>query len=1436
MNKPARSSLLCLLAILVALTTIFVLRKTPQTSSRAASAETVISAAPAQTSSEPAPAEEPKQKHKHPVANLAQAAPTDLSQAPGASTGRPWDDIAGWDGMTPRQRLIKLFAAPFGIMDRGRVQMLEVAKDELFDRHRDRSSQQHIAIAPQPDAEALLREADAVTLRTGRVPQFVLYPVGQKHTLNNMRVLSEQVLMKSDRASEVVAAANGAGLQDTAPMAAAPGYVLGNDNRYPGAALIAAADLSKHHDVAEARPMLAVHREKKFTPNDPLFTSQWHLKQSGSTHVNVSGVWDTNKGAGVTVAVVDDGLQTTHPDLQPNVSTAVPTLHHDYVGDDDDPTPVGVLDNPSTTDVIESEDGDNHGTSCAGLLAARGNNGTGGSGVAPEATLVGIRLLSATQTPADEAAAFGLHNDVIQAKSNSWGPPDGYPWILGTADPVVQSAMANAASTGRGSLGTVLMFAAGNGRQEGDQANKDAYANNIHTCAIGALTKSGGAAVYSEYGANLIACAPADGVTTTDLMGNYGYNPSYDYSPVSNKDYTDEFNGTSAACPVAAGVVALMLKANPNLGWRDVKEILLRSSTKIASTDTEWVSRTGGKPSLPVIKHNPKYGGGMVNAAAATAMAAAWTNLGTMNTLSSSVSGDTAIPDNSATGITKTLDFSSQTPMRVEQVEVEVDISHEYRGDLLIQLVSPAGVVSNLATVSGADGGEEVWDPIFDDALDPALRGYHGWVFTSSRHWGESSRGAWKLQIADRSLDDVGTLHSATIRLHGVAAPPVQITPLSAAEQLAVVGHPASIQVSATGYADIIYAWKKNGTTVTGAAATYALTSTTTSSVGIYSVTASNVTGTQSATFKVGVIVPPPASSTFNVGTTITLNAPATVPTGSTATYQWQKGGVNVVDDPIGLPTSRIKGATTKTLTILKAQSGDEGNYECIVTMGTAMQGSGVAAVSIRYKPDIQLNDFPTDLIVSGAFTPINLNIANGTTKVTISGLPSGMTYNTLTGIISGTPNVPVTSVPITITAYNLAGYTQKKINLTVAALDPETVGTFDGNVSRTVTVPASSGTTGAFTSPANFGGCVSNLVVTSTGSFTGRLYIAGHSYVSFSGRLAASASADPTASILVPATSPTAKLRLAFAIDRTDGHLYNATLSDGVTWDTTFTGIRRAPAPTIGARQNFFMDATTKNSSATEPNGASAGYAVVSTTGAVTATIKMADGLSITKSTSRGPAGDVPVFAMMYANKGSVLGSLIITDQVAPLYDTVGGSFTWNKTGPSSTSDKTYAGGFDFGVHNANTLTVLGSEYRKPATGTILWGLPVVLSPNVNAQLDFSSANVESSAYGVLDAANITPSAVNPLIIDKTFRISTSHVVSMPLPNTAVVTCSVSSTTGEISGKLTLKDGTPVATRTLTYYSVVAPGIARGHGWFTLPQLPATTVQSGAVEFKSVP
>ena len=1318
--------------------------------------------------------------------------------------------------MTMRQRLVQLLSKPFGLRERGRTTVLEVARDELYvygEKVRLRS------IPERPDVDSLLREAETIAAQTGRKVWLVLYTRGASRSEAMRRILSDQVLAEVADASGVKALAAIAGEANIKPMTSAPGFVLVTNDTLPGAALLTLADVSKSNGVIDASVQLGVRMQNKYVPNDPLFAKQWHLRNTGQSFstpgidAHVTTVWDTYKGSGVTIGIVDDGLQFTHPDLAANY---VASLSYDFYDRDGDPSPRIIEDDPDT--VYDDAAGDYHGTAVAGVAAAVAGNSIGVSGAAPQAKLAGLRLTSGESLPSDEADAEGWKNDLIQIKNNSWGPPDGYPWVLGILPSVVRAAYQDATTFGRGGLGTIITVAAGNGRDRDDQSNKDGYANSIYTFAIGAVAGNGTQSYYSESGANLITCAPSSGgagIYTTDLVGTDGYNSHEDASPITQRDYTDEFGGTSSATPLASGVIALMLQANPQLGWRDVKEILLRSGKKLSPTDTDWVSRTGGQPSLPVIKHNHRFGGGMVDAGAAVALALNWTPLGPMTSVTHSFSGTQTIPDKNTTGTTVSLDFGSDAPLRVEQVEVTVTMPHSYRGDVNIYLVSPSGVVSQLALYSVDDGGEE--DYSLDNPLPADQRGYFGWTFSSMRHWGESSKGTWKVVFKDLRFRDIGQVTGVTVRLHGVDAPPPDLTPATPVEQLVFVGDSTTMGATPTGFAPITYAWKQNTTAIAGAVTPiHNISNVTPASAGNYTLTASNLTGADTATFRLGVVTHPPPTAIFNVDSPIALTVPVALPPGVTATYQWKKGGVDLHDDPVGQPTSRISGTNSATLTILRSESSDQDSYKCTVTMGAVFVESGASAVSLRYKPDIQLSALPSDLIVSGgAITPINLNITNGVTKVLIAGLPSGLSYNALTGVISGTPNVAVTNVPIKVIAYNAAGYVQKTFNLTIAPSDPETVGTFEGLIDRDPALAAN----------ANYGGAISNLVIGNNGSFTGRLIQGSAGYV-INGRLSASTTANPTATVAIARAAPLAGMTLTFSIDRSDGHLTGSLSEVGGAWTCGVEAFRRTASSAIAARQNFWLDSVNAPASVTEPGGASAGSLAISANGAVVATLRMADGTAVSRSTSRGAGGEVPVFSMLYGGKGSVHGSLLVTNAANPAFDTVGGSLTWNKTRPVSASDRVYAAGFDFGATNVNHLNALGGEYRKPVSPAILWGLPEVVLPQVNAKLAFAGAGIEDSAYYLLAATNT----------NKSFIVSTAHLVTMPLPNLATVTCKLNATTGEVTGTLNLKDGTPAVTRIVGYYGVIATGLQRGRGWFSLSQLSSATIQTGAVDFNSAP
>lgn len=655
---------------------------------------------------------------------------------------------------------------PFTLLDHGSPEAFELSLDELYipDAPVGRRLKQ---VAAQADPASLLRLAGSMTTPGGAAPNLVVYPVGRQRTEASRRILTDQILIQVSNHALADQVADAADLRVVSRPAYSPDHVVTEPvGRGVGAGLAAVSRLEGRQGIVSATPLLARQQMRKATtPNDQYFTEQWHLKNTGQgggkigSDAALTNVWDDYKGSGITIGIVDDGVQLTHPDLSPN--NTAPAFHYDWNDSPEDTNPAPDADNE-----------DFHGTSVAGVAAARGGNGIGVSGAAPLASIVGFRLIADFTTDFEEAEAMSRSNDVIDIKSNSWGTPDDQPWVLGTVGPMFLDALEDGALNGRGGRGVIYPWAAGNGREYGDQANKDGYTNSIYVLAVGAIDNRGLLSYYSETGSNLAVSAPSSGgtrqIVTTDLLSNEGYNFSGAPGELSVRDYTNDFGGTSSATPLVSGVVALMLEANPDLTWRDVKEILLRTSTKLLPTDSGWVSRVVGDPALAPVKHHHNFGGGMINAQAAVAMAEAWQPRGPMiqrSDVRNYGSPGSLIPDNNLTGVQTTFDYTAQTAMRVEHVEVSITASHTYRGDLEILLTSPAGVVSTLAATTAEDY-----------FAFNVVQYYSNWVFSSMRHWGESSVGVWRVTVRDRASQDVGRLQAVSIRISGIAPPPQDIT------------------------------------------------------------------------------------------------------------------------------------------------------------------------------------------------------------------------------------------------------------------------------------------------------------------------------------------------------------------------------------------------------------------------------------------------------------------------------------------------------------------------------------------------------------------------------------------------------------------------------------------------------------------------------------
>ena len=509
-----------------------------------------------------------------------------------------------------------------------------------------------------------------------------------------------------------------------------------------------------------ASPAASATPQAVVANSDPLFGDQWHLLNTGlqlgadgrpdkrGEDINVQPAWAITKGAGVRIAIVDEGLEMAHEDLASNV--AANGQSYNYVNLSSDPT----------NDPADGTSG--HGTAVAGIAAARDQNGLGGGGVAPRATLVGYNFLQ-NSTASNEADAMTRNAASVSVSSNSWGNPDGTGNVVASSS-TWQSAINTGLTNGRGGKGTVYVWAAGNGATGSvacstcvDNSNYDGQANYRGVIAVAAVNDQGVQATYSESGANLWVSAPGGEfcdthtITTTDRTGGAGLNTNGtgDYP---NTNYTKCMNGTSAATPQVSGVVALMLATNPNLGWRDVRIILAQTARKNDATDTGWAV-TGG---TPIYHFNHKYGFGVVDAAAAVAAAQnSGGNVPPEKTfLTPLATVATKIPDNNSVGVSNTLTVTNSGIASIEYVEIIFSAAdHTYAGDLDITLTRPTGTVSQLAVLHNCQASR--------------CTPYNGWVFGSARHLGESADGAWTLTVKDVGPAATGTFQSWQLKFYG---------------------------------------------------------------------------------------------------------------------------------------------------------------------------------------------------------------------------------------------------------------------------------------------------------------------------------------------------------------------------------------------------------------------------------------------------------------------------------------------------------------------------------------------------------------------------------------------------------------------------------------------------------------------------------------------
>lgn len=522
--------------------------------------------------------------------------------------------------------------------------------------------------------------------------------------------LTRRVIVRSDNPEALEPLASRNPELTIEPLAGVPGYWLVTGGSVREAVTLADA-LAETGRFAEVYVDLTWPWVLRTVPTDPYFCEQWHLRnaQDPLFDVNAEEAWDAGyTGAGVVVGIVENAWQHDHPDLAANF-------------------------NPEASQEGGTVTG--HATSCAGVVAEVANNDLMGAGVAYGAQI--SDQLFGSEAAIAEALAY--RNDLNDIKSNSWGPPDGG-WIA-YMPPVVRAAVEEAIATGRDGRGEIFVWASGNGGASNDRVDYDPYASSRYTIAVGGIGDGDIRADYNERGSSLLVVAHSSG------------NDRRVHTTTNNSGWTRSFGGTSASCPLGAGVVALMLEANPHLTWRDVQHVLVESARKNDPNHANWVTNGGGH------EINFNYGFGAVDAGAAVHVAETWSNVPHELVVDSGViSVDRPIPDNDPNGVTETATISDN--IRIETVELILNVQTTFVGDLEIIMTAPSEIRSVFARQRSVDGTDD----------------YADYIFTSFRHWDEQSAGDWTVYIADLAPADLATWVDYRLIFYGTPVCPGDLT------------------------------------------------------------------------------------------------------------------------------------------------------------------------------------------------------------------------------------------------------------------------------------------------------------------------------------------------------------------------------------------------------------------------------------------------------------------------------------------------------------------------------------------------------------------------------------------------------------------------------------------------------------------------------------
>jgi len=490
------------------------------------------------------------------------------------------------------------------------------------------------------------------------------------------------------------------------------------------------------------------------SPNgDTFFDKQWYIYSQnnitnssvnisvGKNDLNLLNIYSRymgyNNGNNIIIQVVDSGVYPTHPDLIDNIDR-----YRSYSGDKSGSIKVPL--NP-------------HGTKVAGVIAARAFNGQGIRGIIPFAKIASSNwLVKRKYYQLDKSWLSGVGANEIAISNNSWGSDF-------DTDTILEDYMREGSRLLRDYKGRIYVFASGNSRREHGDANLQYVANSRFPIVTASVNFNNKITSYSTAGANLLVSAYGGEdytitptIATTTIPGdsvNYGDRDTQttwdnDYA----QEYTYDFSGTSAAVPMVSASIGLVLEACPNLTWRDIRYLIVNNAKQIDSSNKSWIENAVG------LKHSVDYGFGLINPQGMIDQCSnGYRPLPIQKNFRKVVGTSINIPDNkSVVGVN--INVTNQAI--IEWVEVTIQSDHVFASDLKVVLISPSGTRSTLIDINPISGKATYYGTTSD-----WMSG--GFRLSTALMIGESSRGAWRVEVSDESADDRGVLNGVILNIYG---------------------------------------------------------------------------------------------------------------------------------------------------------------------------------------------------------------------------------------------------------------------------------------------------------------------------------------------------------------------------------------------------------------------------------------------------------------------------------------------------------------------------------------------------------------------------------------------------------------------------------------------------------------------------------------------